>query len=73
MSSYSQIDERTGYNLPKYLVLFTFMKKGFYRGVGWKIRWVRLFCWFGRHRFIYNKYIKRADCKDCGEQFKLDE
>lgn len=54
--------------LPRFLQFYIFMKKGIYRGVGWKIKWQRLYCWRNKHKWFIHTLIDRKDCIYCGEQ-----
>jgi len=72
---YNQMNERTGWNLPKWLIFFVFLKRGLYLGKGWKINLKRIMCWFNRHYFHEVDFPTniRLDCTDCGEQIKIEK
>ena len=62
-------------SFPTWLLFLIFIKKGYYNGYSWSIRWGRILCWFNKHRLYLknekDQYHRHSviSCTRCGYQF----
>lgn len=47
--------------IPNWLKFFTFIKRGFYNGNGWKANFSRIFCWFDKHEYTF--FLRSVEVK----------
>lgn len=59
--------------LPRWIQFIVFIHRGSFIPHNWNLKWRRIFCWFGYHKWFVHTLIDRVDCFLCGNQLKRSE